>query len=346
MTESLNKSECFGVINKYILLGGGLLLVFTAKRLIELDIQILVVTSERHLKERLVIDSKEITFLDWLNSTKIKYFSSQEITTDSRVLNAISDTTIGLSFGAAWIFEQEFIDRFDGNLLNLHGSKLPKNRGGGGFSWRILQGDMTGMSLIHRVDSGIDTGDIVLFDEYVFPEDCRVPLDYQEYSISQYRELLDAFFSKVQNSELFEIRAQQDELSSYWPRLSSDIHGFVDWSWKLVDIERFICAFDSPYGGASTFINGHKVRIKGCQLWLDDGDFHPFQQGVIYRKNGTHVFIATRHGSLIVDCVLDEQGKDMKECLHAGDRFYTPQKFIDKSMQYRAIYTPTGLKHS
>ena len=113
MTEKQNKTECFGTIDKYILFGGGLLLIFTAKRLKELGFQVFVVTSERHSKETRCIDSKTNTLLDWLDDDQIEYVVSQDITIDERVLSAISDVTIGLSFGAAWIFKQEFIEMKD-----------------------------------------------------------------------------------------------------------------------------------------------------------------------------------------------------------------------------------------
>ena len=35
--------------------------------------------------------------------------------------------------------------------------------------------------------------------------------------------------------------------SEYWPRLSTQDNGWIDWSWSLTDIELFCRAFSSPY---------------------------------------------------------------------------------------------------
>ncbi len=346
MVTEQSRAECFGVIDKYILFGGGLLLILTAKQLKERGLQVFVVTSERHSNEVISIGLKQNTLRVWLDNEQIECIVSNDITTDNRVLASISRSTIGLSFGAAWIFKKQFINRFHGNLLNLHGTRLPQNRGGGGFSWRIMRGERAGVSLIHKVDTGVDTGDIVFFKDYIYPINCRIPLDYQEYTINKYKELLEIFFDKVRDLESFNLSPQQEYFSSYWPRLSTDTHGFIDWNWKLTDIETFVCAFDEPYAGASTFINDNHVRIKECCSWSDDGVFHPFQKGIIYRKNNDRVFVAAEHGSLIFNHVLDEQGKDIKKQLQVGDRFYTPATFIENAMQHRVIYTPTGIKES
>ena len=344
MIKEQNKTKCFGTIDKYLLFGGGLLLIHTARRLKELGFQVLTITSQRHSIETRSIDSKTNTLIDWLEQDQIEYVISDDITTDAQVLNAISDKTIGLSFGAGWIFKQEFIDLFKGNLLNMHGAQLPRNRGGGGFSWRILQGDRVGVSLIHKIDSGVDTGDIVFSEEYIYPETCKVPLDFLEYSVKKYNELLNVFFHKVSNQDLFKISSQDEKFSTYWPRLSTEVHGYINWNWTLEDIERFICAFDDPYDGASTFLHKTKVRIKKCHSSYEDGDFHPFQTGLIYRKIDNCIFVATEKGSIVVNEILDVTGNNLMETLKVGDRLYTPQEFINSSMQYRAIYTPVGLK--
>ena len=63
----------------------------------------------------------------------------------------------------------------------MHGTRLPKNKGGGGFSWQILNNNRLGCNMIHQIDSGIDTGDIIFFKEYIFSQACKIPEDYEKF---------------------------------------------------------------------------------------------------------------------------------------------------------------------
>lgn len=334
----------FGEINQYILLGGGRLLLLTAQRLKREGVAVLVVTSKRHSAETFAEENQSMSLLEFLRRNGIEHIISKDITTDANVIKRITENTLGISFGAAWIFKKKFTDLFKRRLVNMHGARLPQNRGGGGFSWRILRGEKTGVSLIHQIDVGIDAGDIILSEEYLYPPTCRIPIEYQDYSIEKDRIFLEEFFDYVKEKRSFDSKPQQGSLSSYWPRLYTDIHGYIDWSMSLSDIERFICAFDDPYNGASTFVNSRKVRLKKCSLADGQEPFHPFQKGIIYRLTAEAAFVAAGEGTLIVNSVLDDSGKDIKEALQQGDRFYTPVKYLEKARMYRAVYTPEGLK--
>lgn len=334
----------FGEIDQYVLFGGGQLLCLTAKRLKNKSNFVFVVTSERHSIEIININGLSVKFIEFLRDEHIDCIITEDISQDEAVLDKITSNTVGISFGAAWIFGKEFIDLFNGRLLNCHGARLPQDRGAGGFSWRILRDERVGVSLIHQIDSGVDTGDILILKEYIYPHTCRYPIDYQNYSIKQYQILLGNLFSSIEDGKSFTCITQQEYFSSYWPRLATDIHGYIDWSWALRDIERFICAFDDPYNGASTFLNGKKVKLKKCYTSYNDGVFHPFQKGLIYRISEGVAFIAAEQGTLLVNEVFDEKGVNIKQKLHIGDRFYTPMKLIEQAMQYRAVYSPAGLK--
>ena len=60
------------------------------------------------------------------------------------------------------IIGKKVIDFFDGKIFNIHPAYLPKERGGGIFSWRILNNIKEISATIHYLDEGIDTGNIVL----------------------------------------------------------------------------------------------------------------------------------------------------------------------------------------
>lgn len=319
-----------------------MLLAECALELKEAGRNVLVVTSPRHSQE--VVSSQGHNLDQFLVEHALAHFVSDDINADRRVISRITTNTLGLSFGAAWIFRKSFIDRFKGRLLNLHGTRLPQDRGGGGFSWRILSDNRLGCCLIHRVDLGVDTGPIIKYREFLYPSWCRIPRDYQEVNVQENRKFLDEFFREVGNGEEFKCVEQVGYLSTYWPRMSTEHHGYLNWNWSLRQIERFVCAFDEPYKGASTFINGKRVFLKSCFMDFSQGGFHPFQKGMIYRKSASVLFVATEDGTLVVGSVKDESGSDIMGETKVGDRFYTPIVFLEKASQFRAVYTPKGLK--
>ena len=50
-------------------------------------------------------------------------------------------------------------------------------------------------------------------------------------------------------------------IGDYYPRLSTKINGWIDWSWKPENLERFINAFDEPYEGAKTYLYNDEVYL-------------------------------------------------------------------------------------
>ncbi len=244
----------FGPINKILFLGGGRRLSLLLVKIKNLTADILVVTSPRLINNK--IDSS-LSFKAFLNKNGFPYIVTDRIDSDA-VTSEVTDTTLGVSIGAVWVFKRLFIGLFQGRLVNVHGARLPQNRGGGGFSWRILKKDKLGASLVHQVDEGIDTGDIVLYEEYIFPVRCKTPMDYHEYGVQKDLIFLENFIRQVFSLNTFYPTPQQNTFTSYYPRLNTAAHGFIDWNWDVGEIETFVTAFDDPYDGAMTFLNGKK----------------------------------------------------------------------------------------
>ena len=221
---------------------------------------------------------------------------------------------------------------------------MPQNRGGGGFSWQILTNNKFGFCVLHLVDKGIDTGDIIQFEEFLYPATCRIPIDYEKIYIEKNLLFLKKIVKGIHDKNVsFQRVTQQEYFSSYWPRLNTKVNGWIDWSLEAIEIERFICAFDSPYEGANTYVNNGLVRVKKVMLSQQDGMFHSYQSGIIYRKNNNWICVALKNYSLIIEEVYDESCENIIDHLKVGDRFHTPIDKISLSKS-RVIYTPKKMK--
>jgi methionyl-tRNA formyltransferase len=333
----------FGPFNKCFLLGGGSILLRFGVWLKSTGFEVKVITSPRQSNE--YIGNGKLT--DTLKDNGIEFLVTESVESDI-VANFIdsSDDAFFLSIGAAWIFRTKSISNIFNNVLfNLHGSRLPQNRGGGGFSWQILTNNKFGFCVLHFVDEGIDTGNIIQFEEFLYPATCRIPIEYEKIYIEKNLSFLKKFVKSTHSKvNYFQHILQQEYFSSYWPRLNTEINGWVDWSLSALEIERFICAFDNPYDGAKTYINNNTlVKLKRVMLSQQDGMFHSYQSGIIYRRSDGWICVALKHFSLIIEEVYNDSGENITNQLQVGDRFFTPMNKIESS-KLRVIYTPKEMK--
>jgi methionyl-tRNA formyltransferase len=329
----------FGKINGIIVFGG----TERAVNLLEnaAAFKRTVVSGERLLGASL--SSRNCSLGEYLSNNGITYHCVENI--KSFDIDGLLDShTLGFSLGAPWIFDSSFVAKFKGRLVNGHGAKLPQNRGAGDYSWQIMRGLNFGYHLIHKIDGGVDTGNIIMSDEFLFPHSCRTPLEYKNYYIETEIDFFKEFVRKLQHNEDFHEIEQQGYFSTYFPRLSTVHHGLIDWSWGAKDIERFICAFDDPYPGASSFYDGKKVFLKKARTETSEGTFHPFMSGLVYRRTDRTVFIAVKDGSILVEEICDENGNDFMNIVKIGHRLVTPVQCLDDAKSFYAIYTTKGLK--
>lgn len=331
-----------GPIDGLVLLGGGEILRRLVSWSIDPRIEIRVVTSTRHAGE--VFEGESLS--EFLSRNNVKFIETDNI--DSQEVEEFMSETLNslyLSLGAAWIFTQSTIESlFQNRLLNCHGTRLPNNRGGGGFSWQIMMGNRFGFTLLHKVNSGIDTGPIVAYEEFVYPGRLRTPIEFEFMYTQKTVKFITDLITRGLAEKLILNEVQQSEyFSSYWPRLNSEVSGWIDWSLPAKELENFICAFDDPYKGAHTMLNRKKLYIKKVCLSPQDGVFHTFQRGIVYRVSKSWICVAIPGSTLIIQEITDENGLDFLENIRVGDRFVTPGNYLVESMS-RVIYTPTGIQ--
>ena len=214
-----------------------------------------------------------------------------------------------------WIIPPDIIEVFEGRIFNYHNSALPEQRGAACHSWRIMQGNSYSRMTFHRVDVGVDVGDIALEQEIQYPQSCRNLSENYEYLAT-----FEAGFFRKFIQSVVTVYPQANVPSFYWPRLNTEVHGFIDWAWGAQHIQQFCAAFDKPFGGASSFLKGIRVRLRDVEVTDEPQSFHPFQSGLIYRIENGEVFVAAIGGGLRVkDFIIEGELK-----MRVGMRVVTP----------------------
>ena len=326
-------------LNSVVFLGGG---GHIFSELIEvnnsLKLDTLIITSSHQSK---LIDKKiDYKIFDKLDD-KFKDFIDKNI----KVKN-----TIFVSLGARYIFKKHTIENFfSNNLVNFHGTRLPLDAGGGGFSWKIMREDRIDNQLVHLVDEGLDTGPIIDNHLSLFPKQCQIPIDFEVYRLKKFIEFYTRFFKQVQNGKYFELKPQLNYLGRYNPRLNTENDGLINWDMDSYDLFNFINAFDEPYKGASTFLNNGnfgKLYLKKVHLHGGDSSNHPYMSGIVSRHDKNWIVVSTKSKHMIlIEEVLDKKGNNIIKDIKVGDRFYTPYEELEKSKKTRTIFNSKGLKN-
>jgi len=303
----------------------------------KLDIDLTIICGNRQLMSikdlGLEIKKNKINKLKTLKNNQLKKIFKK------------NDSLLGLSFGSPFIFSHSDINFFSGNLLNSHGAPLPEFKGGGGFSWRILQGDKRGSSLMHYVNTEIDEGKIVFRHNFSFSNNEILPYHYEERQLKEDRENIIPWIDSIlkEPSKLKGLKkTNNNNQESYFPRLTTEIHGFINWEININSLQRNIRAFSRPYPGAKTYIKGQEVRIFDCEI-LQEKYFHPFLAGLVLHQNNEYYQIAAEGG--LIGIKKDDVfliNKKTKIC--SGDRFYTPSHYLEKAYTSRAFFNPDGQK--
>jgi methionyl-tRNA formyltransferase len=304
-----------------------------AAKLKESGLDVRILTSPRLARERW--DGAE--FEAEMKRRGFPIWVQEELDLSRPPLSELDRSTLGLSLGAAWIFRPEAIRLFEGNLLNCHPSCLPEDRGGGGFSWRILRGDRRGRCLLHRVDAGVDSGEIIREEEFLFPEMCRIPRDFFEEQHARELAFLLEFARSVSAGAEFSVRPQDPAAATYWPRLETSLHGAIDWNGSAEEVERFVCAFDEPYVGAFTYAYNRRVHLKDCRQAKALRGSHPFLSGLIFRIHGGRLHVAAGEGQVSFGQVTDDEGRDRMGAFHPGDRLWTPSDVLQEARTTRVF---------
>ena len=178
-------------------------------------------------------------------------------------LDELPDCDFILSIQYHKILKAQHIAKAKELAINLHIAPLPEYRGCNQFSFAILDNASTFGTTLHRLEVGIDSGDILAEKRFPIPKGCWVQ-DLYQLTLTASRQLfaeniaqiLQGNYTTIPQSELIAERG-----TSYHFRKEINDIKQIDLQWSASKIERHIRAtyfppFEPPYA----IIEGKKVH--------------------------------------------------------------------------------------
>lgn len=135
-----------------------------------------------------------------------------------------------ISYNYNYLIKQEIIDYMKGNVINMHISLLPWNRGSSPNIWSFIDGTPKGVT-IHKVDASLDTGDILFQKELTFSNEKETFATTYEKLNNAIQELFMENWSKIRNGEAKSYK-QQGQGSYHCKSDLEQLQRDIDFTWN------------------------------------------------------------------------------------------------------------------
>jgi len=219
------------------------------------------------------------------------------------------------------ILSQKLLDIPEIMPINVHGSILPKYRGAAPIQWALLNGDKNTGITIMKMDSGMDTGPILLQGEIDIATNETCGSLFKKMSLLGAKLLIDAL--NLYKDNILTITTQPEKGITMAPPLKENFN-MIDWNNDAVMISNLIRATD-PQPGAYSFYNGERINFfSPVTISLNYKNYEP---GTIVHAD-ERLVVSTLRG-LIDIAEIQKQGKkrmNAREFLR-GARFKAGDKF-------------------
>jgi methionyl-tRNA formyltransferase len=185
--------------------------------------------------------------------------------------------------------------------INVHFSLLPKYRGAAPVNWAIVRGEHeTGVTTM-LMDSGLDTGDILLQESASIGPHETAPALMEKLSVMG-AGLLSRTLKAL---ETLEPTPQENDKATFAPILAKD-DGLIDWALDAHQIERRVRGFQ-PWPNAFTRLESKRLVIWSAET-EDSGEPRDIP-GQIVEAMGDRVVIACGEATRLVAKEVQPEGK-------------------------------------
>jgi len=195
--------------------------------------------------------------------------------------------------------------------INVHGSLLPKYRGGAPIQRSIMNGEPeTGVTIMYMAE-GLDTGDMISKVALPILDEDTSGSMFEKLSLAGAKLLGETLPSIIEGT--VQAVPQSEEEATYAPNLSREDER-IDWSKSARALFNQVRGL-SPMAGAFTYLNGEVFKVRVCEpLEGRSGNAAP---GEIVSADANGIVVQTGEGRLL-----------LKEIQPAGKRVMAVSEWI------------------
>ena len=238
---------------------------------------------------------------------EIPVFQPQRIR-DAESLQILKDIQPDIIVVAAYgkILPREILDLPLYGCVNIHASVLPKYRGAAPIHWAVVNGEKETGITIMQMDTGMDTGDILLVEKIEISASADTGEIFQKLAVTGSSLIIKAL-EKIEKGELNPIKQEESE-ATYAPVLTKEDE-LLEWNMKAEDVFNKIRGMN-PWPGVYTFFRGERLKIQKSNL-LDIEQLSSAEPGEITDFLPEGIVIAAAKGFVALEVIQPAGKKQM-----------------------------------
>ena len=191
------------------------------------------------------------------------------------------DLHVSMSFNQ--IFKKSILESTPKGIINCHAGKLPFYRGRNILNWALINDESEFGITVHHVDSGIDTGDIILQKSFPITDKDN----YQtllEVAYLECAKILDEALALIVSGKAQRIvQSTIHPVGSYCGRrMAGDER--INWNQTSRELFNFSRAICSPGPRATSMYKGQEIKINHIAC-IEDAPFYKGSPGQILVKS-------------------------------------------------------------
>lgn len=235
---------------------------------------------------------------------KIPIYQPESIKNDyEKVLECKPDMIVTCAYGQ--FIPKEIIDYPKYGCINVHGSLLPKYRGGAPIHWAIINGDKETGITIMKTTLKMDAGDIIKQKSTLIKEDENLETLYERLSYLG-RDLLLEVIPTILNQTAIYTKQEENKVTFALNVTKKEMQ--IDFNKKVSEVYNKIRGL-SPTPGAYAFLEGKRIKI--YQVLKTEKSFKGIP-GQIINLDESSIFVMCQDGAIqLID--IGVEGK--KRCL-------------------------------